>query len=518
MSQLRIVPPSRSDDAFASYVASKSARAACEWNGRGASAQIPLDDFSTRKPHASATSTKGRSTAFAQLAFSFAAAACDVLAIIVSALIAELSYQFLFNSPYVPNLMGLVGSVVAALFLLANLTRQEYRFDNYLKLNGHIGRSVTLWSLAFLCVLAISFVTKVTDQYSRAAILIFYFLGIFALIGTRIGAVRLARKYFGRGSALSRRVFIVGYANEIAIFRARYEATMLGIDIVGAFPLRRNSRALLDVEVAAATARALRPDEVFIIVSWSHKKTIDACVDVFRKLPAAIHLGPEAVLSRFAHARISEVGSVLSLDLVRRPLSNGELILKRSFDLVGASMGLLVLAPLFFLVAILIKLDSPGPVLFFQRRYGFNQEPFRILKFRTMMTMEDGPCVVQAQLNDARITRIGRWLRRFNIDELPQLVNVLHGEMSLVGPRPHASAHDELFEQSIKYYARRHNMKPGITGWAQVNGFRGEIKTQDDIRRRLEHDLFYLDNWSIWLDIECIWRTIVSARAYSNAY
>jgi len=192
--------------------------------------------------------------------------------------------------------------------------------------------------------------------------------------------------------------------------------------------------------------------------------------------------------------------------------------LKRAFDLVGAGLGLAVLAPLFLVVAILIKLDSPGPALFSQRRYGFNQEPFRILKFRTMTTMEDGPCVVQAQRNDVRITRVGRWLRRFNIDELPQLVNVLRGEMSLVGPRPHASAHDELFEQWIEFYARRHNIKPGITGWAQVNGFRGEIRTQEDILRRIEYDLFYLDNWSIWLDFECIWRTIVTTKAYCNAY
>ena len=135
-----------------------------------------------------------------------------------------------------------------------------------------------------------------------------------------------------------------------------------------------------------------------------------------------------------------------------------------------------------------------------------------------MTTMDDGPRVVQASKNDARITRVGRWLRRMNIDELPQLVNVLRGDMSLVGPRPHASAHDDEFEQLVELYACRHKMKPGITGWAQVNGLRGEIRSHEDIRRRLEHDLFYADNWSLWFDLKCILRTVVSARAYCNAY
>lgn len=515
MSQLRVVPPSRSDDPVASYVDAKTAAPAFGWSGAGA--KIPFEDFSTT-PRPSGRAAGRGGSALAQVAFSLAVAACDVLVIVLSALAAEWAHRLLLGHPDSYNTMILVGSMVAALFVLANSMRHQYRLDHYLRTSGHIGRSTALWSLVFLYVLAISFVAKITNEYSRGAVGLFYFIGIFALIGARAVAGRLARKYVGRGSALARRVFVVGYADEIAKFRARYEASMIGMDIVGAFPLRRHGRMPLDVEVAAATARGLRPDEVFIIVSWSHRKTIDACVEAFRKLPVAIHLGPEPVLSRFAHAQISEVGAALSLDLVRRPLSNGELILKRSLDLVGAGAGLLLLAPLFAVVAILIKWDSPGPVFFSQRRYGFNQEPFRILKFRSMTTMDDGPCVVPVKQNDARVTRVGRWMRRFNIDELPQLVNVLRGEMSLVGPRPHASAHDEMFEQLVDFYARRHNMKPGITGWAQVNGFRGEIRTQDDLLRRIEHDLYYLDNWTIWLDLECLWRTIVSARAYCNAY
>ena len=147
-----------------------------------------------------------------------------------------------------------------------------------------------------------------------------------------------------------------------------------------------------------------------------------------------------------------------------------------------------------------------------QRRYGFNQQPFRIIKFRTMRALEDGAVIPQTTRDDPRLTRIGRWLRRWNIDEIPQLFNVLIGDMSLVGPRPHALAHDHEYERGISLYARRHNVKPGITGWAQINGYRGEIDNDEKIRKRVEHDLFYIDNWSLWLDLKIMARTLLVAR------
>jgi lipopolysaccharide/colanic/teichoic acid biosynthesis glycosyltransferase len=170
------------------------------------------------------------------------------------------------------------------------------------------------------------------------------------------------------------------------------------------------------------------------------------------------------------------------------------------------------------LVALLIKLDSEGPILFLQRRYGFNQKPFRILKFRSMRTLEDGAVVRQATVNDPRVTRIGRWLRRWNIDEIPQLINVIKGDMSLVGPRPHALSHNHEYERKIALYARRHNVKPGITGWAQIHGHRGATETDAKMSKRLEYDLYYIDNWSLVLDFAILVRTVVSPHAYRNAY
>ena len=169
-------------------------------------------------------------------------------------------------------------------------------------------------------------------------------------------------------------------------------------------------------------------------------------------------------------------------------------------------------------MALLVRLDGPGPILFIQRRYGFNREPFGIVKFRTMAAMEDDAQLISATRFDPRVTRVGAVLRRASIDELPQLLNVLAGDMSLVGPRPHAIAHDQRYEGRIARYARRHNVKPGITGWAQVCGLRGEIVGEDKMRRRVEHDLYYIDNWSLWLDLKIIAMTILSPKTHSDAY
>jgi exopolysaccharide biosynthesis polyprenyl glycosylphosphotransferase len=186
-------------------------------------------------------------------------------------------------------------------------------------------------------------------------------------------------------------------------------------------------------------------------------------------------------------------------------------------DIVMSSTALILLSPLLAVVAILVKLDGRGPVFFRQRRYGYNQETFWIVKFRTMRVMEDGPDLRQATRHDSRVTRFGRFLRRWNIDELPQLVNVIKGDMSLVGPRPHALSHNLEYEKKIWLYARRHNVKPGITGWAQVHGFRGETDATR-MRKRVEYDIYYIENWSLWLDIVILARTVMSPKSYQNAY
>jgi exopolysaccharide biosynthesis polyprenyl glycosylphosphotransferase len=235
-------------------------------------------------------------------------------------------------------------------------------------------------------------------------------------------------------------------------------------------------------------------------------------------LPVGVHIVDMDAIDILAAARIVPFGNLLTMQVYHRPLSPVDRILKRAIDLVGATVALILFLPLLLMVSVWIKLDSRGPVFFRQARHGYNNAVIRVFKFRTMTTTEDGDKFTQAVANDPRVTRVGRMLRRTNIDELAQLFNVLSGEMSLVGPRPHATAHNMTFAGQLSRFSCRHRVKPGITGWAQVNGYRGPTDTVDKMRRRLEHDLYYIENWSLLLDIEILIMTLFTRAAYTNAY
>jgi len=340
--------------------------------------------------------------------------------------------------------------------------------------------------------------------------------------------VRFTLQASRAGVVSAQRIFLIGTGAQINAFVQRYEPWTLGVTIVGCrflTPVPNDAaadarRGALDRDLAetVASVRELAPDAIYLLLPWSATEVIDRCAEKLLTLPVEIHLGPERILHKFEDVRLSKLGPLASLQLTRVPLSRFEVIEKRLFDLFFAAIGLIALTPLLVAVAILIKLDSPGPVFFLQRRYGFNQQQFRIIKFRTMSTLDDEGAIRQATRDDPRLTRVGRWLRRWNIDEIPQLFNVLTGDMSLVGPRPHALSHDRDFERRIALYARRHNVRPGITGWAQIHGLRGEIASEDKMRERVAHDLFYIDNWSMWLDLQIVIRTVLSPAGYRNAY
>jgi len=257
---------------------------------------------------------------------------------------------------------------------------------------------------------------------------------------------------------------------------------------------------------------------VLIIVSWARRAEITQMLDRLRYLPIPVRLLADQQVRPFVERAIENIGPTLAVELRRAPLGRAEQALKRSFDLVLASVGLVALAPVLLAIAVLIRLDSPGPVFFRQKRIGFNRRSFSIFKFRTMSVLENGVMIKQATVNDPRVTLVGRWLRRSSIDELPQLLNVLRGEMSLVGPRPHAEAHDSAFDAAVADYAVRHNVKPGITGWAQVSGSRGETPDAESVRRRVAHDLWYIDNWSMLLDARILFRTVNVLLRGQNAY
>ncbi len=423
-----------------------------------------------------------------------------------------------------------VGVLAASIFAISNLFRREYRLPNFFNFKPHARRTIQLWNVTLICLLMLGFLAKTSSEYSRGWFVLFYVTTLITLIVLRYVIVRVTALARAAGFLSAQRIFLVGTGADIGAFINRYEPWTLGINVVGCrfiTPVANSApeqtrRALLDRDLAEAVAgvRSLAPDAVYILMPWSATDTIERCAETFLALPVEIHLGPEQVLHKFDEVKLSTIGPVNSLQITRRALSRFEIIQKRMFDLAVAAGALFLTTPLLLLllVAILIKLDSRGPILFVQRRYGFNQQPFRIIKFRTMRTLDDGTVIAQAQRDDPRLTRIGRWLRRWNIDEIPQLFNVLTGDMSLVGPRPHALTHDREYERRISLYARRHNVKPGITGWAQIHGLRGATDTEDKMRQRVEYDLFYIDNWSLWLDLKIIARTVLSRTSYQNAY
>lgn len=384
-----------------------------------------------------------------------------------------------------------------------------------------------LWNAAFLCLLAFGFLGKISGTYSRGTVLLFYASGLPLLIMWQAAWKHLIRQGLFSGRLALRRGLLIGTFAKVDEFRRKYRPARSGMIVTDTviFP----EDALDSTEAGDATlkelldravelARQTHLDDIIVLLPWSASRAIDVCTDRLMTIPVSVQLGPEAVFDRFSQVHLSRLGPATMLNLVRPPLTRVEILSKRLFDFFGSLALLIALSPLFLVIAALIKLDSPGPVLFRQRRHGFNQKQFRILKFRTMTVAEDGDVVIQAKANDPRVTPVGRYLRRWNLDELPQLINVIKGDMSLIGPRPHALTHDREYERRIAFYARRHNIKPGITGWAQVNGFRGITDTEDKMRARLEHDLYYLDNWSVPFDLYILALTALSPKSFRNAH
>ena len=464
--------------------------------------------------------TQGLLRAIAPVSFSYLAGLADVSAIVASAYLSDKLYHVASFGllPPVESVTS-VGVFVALLIVLFAVQRSEYDLRNFLMKSGQFARTFPSWNLAFLFALAFGFATKTTAVFSRGGVGIFYIFGFLSLVLARIALVQLAIVLRRSRMIQPRRVVIVGFEDRLNEIKRSESVQSDDVQVVCLMALRDDERLIgEDLALAAAAVRVHRADEVCVALPWSRHDLIEACADAFLRTPAEIHIGVDAILERFSDARVARLGAIAGLRVTRPPLSRLKQLEKRIFDIVVASSALVALSPLLALVALIIRLESPGPALFRQTRYGFNQEPFMIYKFRTMRSMENGANIVQATRNDPRVTRIGAYLRKYSIDELPQLLNVLKGDMSIVGPRPHALAHDQRYVERLDRYARRHNVKPGITGWAQVHGHRGEIHDDAAMQARLDHDLYYVDNGSLWLDIKIVAMTAFSSKAHRNAY
>ncbi|WP_458756121.1 exopolysaccharide biosynthesis polyprenyl glycosylphosphotransferase [Afipia sp. TerB] len=387
-------------------------------------------------------------------------------------------------------------------------------------------RGVAAISLSFVFLLTIGYVTDNLDDYSRGTF-------IAQLVAALAGQITIRTclwliidhvRWRGQWRRESIAVLVMPGAGNVGNVRQRLSTRQeqvvrwYRLPLASAFARRRNSFEV-QLSTIRRECRTLRIDAVLILFGSDNMGVVAGAVNALSELPVRIQLLPIEMAELMRHSRIGNYGHLRVLELFCGPCSLRDRFLKRSFDILTATALLVLLWPLLLLVAALIKLDTPGPVLFRQTRLGWNNDPIEVLKFRSMTTFDQKRDEFrQAVRNDPRVTRVGRIIRRTNIDELPQLINVLKGEMSMVGPRPHAVAHNDMFADQIRRMFRRHNVKPGITGWAQVNGLRGETDTFDKMQKRIDYDLYYVDNWSFFFDLKIMIMTVISRRAYTNAY
>ncbi|HEU4581233.1 MAG TPA: undecaprenyl-phosphate glucose phosphotransferase [Polyangiaceae bacterium] len=388
--------------------------------------------------------------------------------------------------------------------------------------------TLVAWFTSIPVLLFLAFVTKTSEIYSRAISLIWFFGAACALVAWRLAMRAIVYELRKRGG-FTRSVAIAG-ATEIALSLAKNMVAepYSGLRLIGFYDDRNSDRRLAvpeeyggvigDLNQLVTDAREGKIDIVYISLPMRAESRINALVRKLGDTTVSAYVIADFFVFDLLHAQWTAVGDIPAVSILDTPFHGLGGWVKRLEDLVVGSLILLLIAIPMLIVAIAIKITSPGPVLFRQKRYGLNGKEIRVLKFRSMRVMEDGPTVKQATKDDPRVTPIGKIIRRTSIDELPQFLQVLTGEMSIVGPRPHAVAHNELYRSKIQGYMLRHKVKPGITGWAQVNGWRGETDTYEKMQKRVEHDLDYIRNWNLFLDIRIIWLTVFGSKTNQNVY
>ena len=423
--------------------------------------------------------------------------------------------------------LELYGGMLAAL-LTTNILQVAglYRFSQLTNLFGQSGRLLLAWVAVMLSLLALGFMTKAPlAGTSRLWVGLWFVYGFFALFSARLIVKHQIQRWQESGR-LTRNVVVVGAGEQgqrlVEYLLARGDGAER---IVGIFDDQKNvpthvaGLPVLGLDELLAFARRQRIDQVIVALPLEAEDRLRTWMQQLRNLPVDVSLCPLIGGAFSPESRITRVAGLPMFSLLEKPLTGWSYIVKSLEDRVLAAVILVLILPLLLLIAVLIKLDSPGPVLFRQRRYGVSNELIDVFKFRTMYVEHcSDQRVIQVTRNDPRVTRLGRFLRRTSLDELPQFLNVLTGTMSIVGPRPHAVAHDRYYARLIETYVGRRRVKPGITGWAQVNGLRGEIHTLEGMEQRVRYDLYYIENWSLLFDIRIILRTAFLAFQDSRAY
>jgi Undecaprenyl-phosphate glucose phosphotransferase len=481
-------------------------------------------------PEALAVAGKPQASPISPIVLAGAVRMGEFALIVVIGMLVYAAYLHQFGSLIL--LYGIATLSIAVLSMFAFQTADIYQVQAFRGHEKQYMRLAAAWSLVFLIVTGASFFAKAGDLFSRVWLGTFYVSGLVALMISRRLVFLAVRKWTQQGR-LARRTVIVGGgeigAHVIEELRRQKDT---GVTIIGLFDDRGDGRTgsecagerkLGTVDDLVEFGRRTRVDLVIFSLPISAESRILQMLKKLWVLPVDIRLAAHSNKLQFRPRSYSYIGKVPVLDVADRPIADWDVVMKWLFDKIVGGLMLLCALPVMALIALAIKLDSRGPVLFKQKRYGFNNDLIEVYKFRSMYAdAADAAANTLVTKDDPRVTRIGRIIRKASLDELPQLFNVVfRGNLSLVGPRPHAvnaKAETRLYDEAVDGYFARHRVKPGITGWAQINGWRGETDTHEKIQQRVEHDLYYIENWSLLLDFYIVLRTPFALFKTENAY
>ncbi|KFE50194.1 undecaprenyl-phosphate glucose phosphotransferase [Pseudomonas syringae] len=382
------------------------------------------------------------------------------------------------------------------------------------------------WALTFVILLSVDYLLLNHANLPDDSQMTWFASVLLVLCGYRL-LIRSALHGLRSHGFNTRRVAIVG-SGQVAqrLAGSISSAPWMGLRLLGFYDIAPQPASpdhlpmplLGDLEQLTEDARQGRIDKVYITLALTAQPHLQDLVKGLSDTTASVYLIPDVFMFELLHARSESINGLASISIFDSPMDGAWSLVKRCEDILLSSLILAMIALPLMLIAIAIKLTSPGPVLFRQRRYGLDGRPIMVWKFRSMSVQENGDVITQATRNDARVTPLGAFLRRTSLDELPQFFNVLRGDMSIVGPRPHAVAHNEQYRKQVSGYMLRHKVKPGITGWAQINGWRGETDTLDKMQKRVEYDLEYIEHWSLWLDLKIILLTLFKGFLNKNAF
>lgn len=385
---------------------------------------------------------------------------------------------------------------------------------------------VIAWGMVIAVLVMLAFMSKTSASFSRLVVMTWFVMVPFGLVMARV-CVRIFLREMRRAGKNTRTLAIVGAnAQGVRLIEKSQDAPWMGMLPLGIYDdvVNETAPSAIRTHLKGSVADLIREvrngrvDYVYIALSMHEESRIVELVDAFADTTVSVYVVPDMFISDLLHARWTNFHGIPAIRVYETPFMGADGWVKKLEDFILGTIFLVIAAIPMIAISIAVKLTSSGPVIFKQQRYGLNGEVVEIWKFRTMSACEDDGKVPQAKRDDPRITPLGKFLRRTSLDEFPQLINVLQGKMSLVGPRPHAVAHNEQYRQLIHGYMLRHKVKPGITGWAQVNGWRGETDTLCKMEKRIEYDLEYIRNWSLWLDLKILWLTLFRGFVGKNAY